>query len=52
MREVHEESGLLLDEGSLQQIHIFSNPKRDPRRAGASVLMTVLLDRQVNKNLI
>ena len=32
IREVHEETGLVLTRASLRQLHVFSDPSRDPRR--------------------
>lgn len=37
VREVWEETGLVLDESQLLQSQMFSDPRRDPRRAGASM---------------
>ena len=37
VREVWEETGMVLDESQLMQSQMFSDPRRDPRRAGASM---------------
>lgn len=38
-REVLEESGLNISGGGLVQLHFYSDPRRDPRRAGGTLLM-------------
>ena len=38
-REVKEETGLIASESGMVQLHLFTDPARDPRRHGASQLM-------------
>ena len=38
IREVHEETGLTIDPSRLRQLHVFSDPKRDPRRHTVSTV--------------
>jgi 8-oxo-dGTP diphosphatase len=42
-REVEEECGLRLESKNFSQLHFFSDPRRDPRRAGGSLLLTQIL---------
>lgn len=45
-RELHEETGLVVPEQNLTQIHLFTDPRRDNRRHGASILFVAQPVRQ------
>ncbi len=44
LREVHEETGVFLQAGELEQVHTFGNIERDPRGRYINVVYTALLN--------
>ena len=40
IREVEEETSLIIDKGTLEQVHTYSDPKRDPRGHVVSVVFS------------